>query len=164
LGNEFYWWLFETWQGKEFGVPMMQSLVIPMQTPAGEWVEFKEILARVLDNNWKWICLEFDGVGLAPKGMSMGDFESEAVGSPRGYRFSWRDLKDFAAQVEQVHNCLFVAMPSIQKIYELDRSLDEFPMGPISIRGFDNSDWEIGLSNEFSEFQQLSDSFVNFRT
>jgi hypothetical protein len=143
---------------------MIRLLTIPMRTPAGRWLELKDLLARVPDNNWDWICLEFNGIGRAPESMTMEEFEERAVRSSSGYRFSWHDLKNFAEQVEQVHNCLFVAAAEERRFVELDRSLDEFPMSPISVCGFDNLNWEIGLADDFGEFQSLFDSFADLRT
>jgi hypothetical protein len=81
-----------------------------MRTSAGTWLELKDLLAKVPDNNWDLICLEFDGIGQAPESMTMEEFADKAFRSSSGYPFSWQDLTNFAEHVEQAHNCLFVAV------------------------------------------------------
>lgn len=60
--------------------------------------------------------LEFYGVGIAPAGLAMPDFEEHLRVLEKGWVFSWEELRLFANDIEQVFDCFIVAVDSVDKI------------------------------------------------
>lgn len=76
---------------------------------AGVPVTLSNVLDAIPENSWFWRVLEFAGVGTAPSGMSMGEFETLATSGRDGYRTSWRELREFASGIRDTHWLLLVA-------------------------------------------------------
>ncbi|WP_146073546.1 hypothetical protein [Amycolatopsis sp. CA-126428] len=132
----------------------MRESVMPMRRPDGSWEELKHILALIADNDLVWSFLEFDGVGTAPHGLTIPEFEAMARQERVGYVLTWPELLQFAEDVQQVHSCFLVATDSSAK---LEQIADEFDSGLgalFYLRGFDNSQWEIGVQED-SEYADL---------
>lgn len=85
-----------------------RSLRVPMHA-GRRIVTLAEVLAPVPENAWDWRLWDLDGIGHAPGGVPMADFEREVREAPGGFPFDWPALLRFAAGMAQVHDCLLTA-------------------------------------------------------
>ncbi|MNL84752.1 hypothetical protein D3C87_2128280 [compost metagenome] len=53
----------------------MQTFKLPMHRGSGKILQLSDLLAAIPDNDWTWSLLDFYGIGIAPDGMPMADFE-----------------------------------------------------------------------------------------
>lgn len=120
----------------------MNKLTIPV-TGEGFIFNLKEVLSVVPDNKWIWAVLEFYGVGIAPAGLAMPDFEERLRSLEKGWVFSWEELRLFANDIEQVFDCFIVAVDSVDKIRK-PIEVDEAPQNCfIAFEAFDSHEWII---------------------
>ena len=120
----------------------MNKLTIPV-TGGGFIFNLKEVLSVVPDNKWIWAVLEFYGVGIAPAGLAMPDFEEHLRVLEKGWGFSWEELRLFANDIEQVFDCFIVAVDSVDKIRK-PIEVDEAPQNCfIAFEAFDSHEWII---------------------
>lgn len=120
----------------------MNKLTIPV-TGEGFIFNLKEMLSFVPDNKWIWAVLEFYGVGIAPAGLAMPDFEERLRDLEKGWLFSWEELRLFANDIEQVFDCFIVAVDSVDKIRK-PIEVDEPPQNCfIALEAFDSHEWII---------------------
>ncbi len=120
----------------------MNKLTIPV-TGEGFIFNLKEMLSFVPDNKWIWAVLEFYGVGIAPAGLAMPDFEERLRDLEKGWLFSWEELCLFANDIEQVFDCFIVAVDSVDKIRK-PIEVDEPPQNCfIALEAFDSHEWII---------------------
>lgn len=87
----------------------MNSINLAMHGGHTSLVRLIDILAVFPDNEWDWRIFDYEGVGIAPSGLSMMEFERRVRASELGYVISWLDLKEFARRSEQTYDCLIAA-------------------------------------------------------
>ncbi len=75
----------------------------------GEPVSLHKLLESVPWNTWTWVFLEFSGSALPPSGRSLREFERRAATDGAGYRMTWHELQQFAANVQDASWILLVA-------------------------------------------------------
>ncbi|SOD67547.1 hypothetical protein SAMN06297387_1322 [Streptomyces zhaozhouensis] len=87
---------------------MSESLRIPMW--AGKsLIGLNDILSVVPVNEWEWRLWDFFGTGQAPEGSPMAEFEQRVTETPEGVGFNWPEIANFAAGLDQTHDCLLTA-------------------------------------------------------
>ncbi|MEE4674492.1 hypothetical protein V2K57_09595 [Pseudomonas alliivorans] len=121
----------------------MKPLKISAPPKLGCIANLKDVTALVPENKWIWAVLEFYGVGIAPAGLAMPDFEERLRDLEKGWLFSWEELCLFANDIEQVFDCFIVAVDSVDKIRK-PIEVDEPPQNCfIALEAFDSHEWII---------------------
>lgn len=121
-----------------------------------------DVLGRVPPNNWVWSVLEFDGIGNAPDGLHMADFQESLSLLEKGWIVGWDQLVDFAKGIQQASWCFIVAVDSVEKLKK-PIEVDEAPEDCIiALEAFDSSEWTIWSDDDelLYRFDSLLDSFV----
>lgn len=113
-------------------IAMMQG------TKALRLVAIVEAIGR---GDWVWRFLEFSGVGVAPRGMTMLDFEQEV--RSRGFSMTSGEFGEFARSIEQVWNCLIVGLDKQDTRPSQQIAEQAFAGALVIIEGVDSTDWEI---------------------
>lgn len=114
-----------------------------LHTEDGAKVTLSELLNKVPRNNWKWRMFQFEGVGVAPKGLAMPDFEDLVLSEKYGYAFTWNELVLFAERLSDVRSCLLAAVSQPVEYVALN---DGAEAGVIAFIGvYDSTQWEIRL-------------------
>lgn len=72
----------------------------------GEKIRLSYLLDKIPTNKWDWYLYEIEAVGIAPRGMSMFDFEQQALSGNTGLKLTWDEIKSFASTLD-VHKYLF---------------------------------------------------------
>lgn len=129
----------------------MLKTTLPMRRSGGEVVSLGEVLKAVHDSvenrvvhSGEWRLAYFYGVGEAPGGMSMDEFEDLVRSTEGGIIVDWGYLIDFSRQVDQVYDI------SIFLLDEGDGSCI------FSIEAHDSSFWEISSRVELSKIENLA--------
>lgn len=121
----------------------MKSLQISASPGLRCIANLKDVTALVPENKWIWAVLEFYGVGMAPAGLAMPDFEEHLRVLEKGWVFSWEELRLFANNIEQVFDCFIVAVDSVDNIRK-PIEVDEPPQNCfIALEAFDSHEWII---------------------
>lgn len=112
-------------------------------TEDGTKISLTDLLSKLPENNWNWRMFEFEGVGVAPKGLTMPDFEDLVLSEKYGYAFTWNELMLFAERLSDVRSCLLAA---VSQPVEYDALNDGAEAGVIAFIGvYDSTQWEIRL-------------------
>jgi len=106
-------------------------------------VQLADFLSKLPDDDWVWSVLEFYGVGTAPNGLPMADFEALTRSEPKGFIMNWSELKNFAGSLDQTYDCLIVAARSVQDISNDKSSKENFSNCEVVIEAFDSTEWSV---------------------
>src|SRR6266496_1286632 len=87
----------------------MESVRVPVHFSDGSLLSISDVLATFFENSFVWVILEFFGIGRAPEGMSMPEFEDRVQSAPDGLQMTWAELKAFVTHVAQTFDCEIVA-------------------------------------------------------
>jgi len=125
----------------------MKKSEFRMRRSDNSLVHLADILKAIPNNNWVWAVQHFYGVGEAPGGLSMPEFEEICDSTPGGVRFSWDDIKNFASHINEVWDCFIVAVlnESMLTTYVNHENINDCIM---FIEGIDSTIWNIILGNE----------------
>jgi hypothetical protein len=105
------------------------------------------ILEAIGPNVWAWHLFEFSGVGTAPRGIAMADFEQEV--RAHGYRMTWDELRRFASEIEQVWDCLIIGLDKTDVRTHQQVVESHFTDAQVIIEGLDSTYWEVKSSDAF---------------
>lgn len=111
-------------------------------TEDGVKITLSDLLNKIPDNNWKWRLFDFEGVGIAPHGMGMPEFEELVASEIYGFDFTWEELKLFGKTVSDVKSCVLAALKKPVE-YDLLMEKDDDLIAYIGI--YDSTDWELKL-------------------
>lgn len=111
-------------------------------TENGVKMTLSDLLNKIPDNNWKWSLFDFEGVGVAPHGMGMPEFEELVASERYGFYFNWDELKLFGKTISDVKSCVLVA---VKKPVEYDLLMEENDDVIAYIGIFDSTNWELKL-------------------
>jgi len=128
---------FRMWRGKTF-------------------VDLPDILSVITLHDRIWRIFFFHGMGIAPKGMTMQEFEK--LCRTTGYSMEWEELKQFAENIKQTWDCLVVASSPDDKRTRQEFLDSDFAETDLVIEGFDSSTWTV-RSNDQALLQKLSVKF-----
>ncbi len=139
---------------------LMQFIEFSIHRQTGVTVQLIDLLKIVPDNNLTWSILDFYGIGSAPKGLTMPEFEKATRSIPGGHLFSWPELKAFADQLDQTWDCLIVAVESKNDLVPEELDADNFNRCLIVLRAFDSTNWSVNardmqLLKKFTKFSNL---------
>ena len=118
----------------------MNRIDFRMHQPKG-LVTLGDIVRRLPENDWIWYVLDYQGIGVAPNGMSMPDFEELA--RTEGYSFDWSSFRRFADQAEQSWWSLIVALDQGDTRSAKEIVASDCNGAHLVIEAFDSSTWTI---------------------
>lgn len=119
----------------------MKPLVFPAFRSDGKAVRLVELLAVIPQNDLVWSILEFDGLGDAPCGLSMEDFEGLVREKAGGFMVSWNELKLLSCGFLQEINCMVVGAKAETDI--LSTTEDDFSFCEVVLNLFDSTEWSV---------------------
>jgi hypothetical protein len=114
------------------------------------------IISAISASGLDWQLLEFNGVGSAPNGMAMPDFEAKVRSS--GHRMSETEFAQFVAGNEQIWDCLIVAVDSSDSRTAAEIEEQKFSGVKAVVEGIDSTSWEI-RTEDIQLVQKLSLAF-----
>ncbi|MEU8184248.1 hypothetical protein AB0B86_26165 [Micromonospora sp. NPDC049047] len=126
---------------------MLRFETIPMHQKT-KLIQLADILMLIGDNDLEWSLVDFHGVGQAPRGMTMPDFEDLVRSSFLGYRMKWHDLDEFAHSLDQTMECLIIAATSLEEITEQQLRVDDFSGCSFVVEALDSTEWRLGSMND----------------
>ncbi len=121
----------------------MVTQTIGMFREDGSRVQLHDVLHDIDGEGLVWSILFYYGIGAAPNGMAMPDFESLVKGKPTGLIMSWSDLVTFSKNLEQTIDCLIVAVRSSDDLISEELSCDDFSRCVSVVEARDSTDWAI---------------------
>ncbi len=126
---------------------MMRKFEFSTRRKDGSLRQLSDFLAVVNGGSFLWSIFEFDGVGVAPEGMSIDEFSDLVRKRPNGYEMKWLDLLKFADSLEQTYDCLIVAVqrPDQLILEKFERGL--FDDVEFAVECFDISCWYVWSKN-----------------
>lgn len=99
--------------------------------------QLEHVLAVLQGVDLVWTLEEFEGIGVAPRGLAMPEFQQMAED---GFRFeSWNELTSFAAGLEQTIWCRLVGT----RVGAVEPE--------VVVIAFDSTEWEVRVRPEFAE-------------
>ncbi len=108
----------------------------------GVKITLLDLLDKIPDNDWKWRLFDFEGVGIAPHGMGMPEFEELVASEKYGFHLTWDELKSFGKTVSDVKSCILAA---VKKPVEFDLLMEKDDDLIAYIGIFDSTDWVLKL-------------------
>lgn len=120
---------------------MIEKAIFPAFRTDGTKISLQLLLARIPDNDLKWSVLVFHGIGNAPSGQSMLEFERLAESTPEGFVMTWRELLDFAFHLDDTIECLVVAAKSVGDLMTIDRDSESLGLGELWLELNDSTEW-----------------------
>jgi len=133
----------KAWIRKVTGVSRMHSITLDTFRTDGSVLRLYDLLEVIPENDWVWSVFEFQGVGWAPFGLSMDEYEVFLSAQDKGNIMAWRRLLEFAQSMEQTFNCLIVAVDSVAEIIKppgLEIALENYVL---VVEAFDSAHWKI---------------------
>ncbi|MGL5386817.1 MAG: hypothetical protein ACRDCA_13355 [Serratia sp. (in: enterobacteria)] len=114
-----------------------------MLSDSGVKIKLSDLLEKIPDNEWIWCVYEFNGVGIAPLGLSMPEFEELVLSKDTGLELTWKDIKSLAESLTDIMLCTLGAIthPVPYSCIE-NNELDNFI---VLVRIFDSTSWEINM-------------------
>ena len=110
----------------------------------GEKIRLSHLLEKIPPNKWDWYLYEIEAVGIAPRGMSMIDFEQQVLSSDTGLNLSWDELTSFANSLDDITNFFLAALLKPVQYSVLDNGDLSHCLALITIS--DSMSWEIKLA------------------
>ncbi|EGO8358179.1 hypothetical protein EYW98_01265 [Escherichia coli] len=112
----------------------------------GEKVRLSHLLDKVPANKWDWYLYEIEAIGIAPRDMSMPDFEQRVLSSDTGFKLSWDEVKYFFNSLSDIKNCFLAALVKSVKYSALDNGDLSHCLALITIS--DSTSWEVKLMKD----------------
>jgi hypothetical protein len=129
----------------------MESVRVPVHLPGGSLLTISDVLATFSDNSFEWVLLEFYGIGQAPGGIPMTEFEDRVLSAPDGLAWTWAELKAFGNDIEQTFDCEIVAYRT--------NGISPTPRDPklaiAQICAFDSTQWHVAVDESVEEFRSV---------
>jgi hypothetical protein len=125
---------------------MMRKLNIPMWRD-GQLISLSAVLRAVDENDWTWQLRDFSGVGAAPGGEAMQEFEAAVRKSPAN--MSWGELRRFAEAIEQVCDCLIVGVDRAAGSAPTSTADDDAVGTRLVLEADDSTMWELSSTDAF---------------
>ncbi|WP_438314260.1 barstar family protein [Streptomyces sp. HUAS TT3] len=116
----------------------------PMRDGTGRKTGLAEVLARVPDNTWTWLLLDWDGVGEAPGALDLEAFRDLVPAAPTGIPMTWPEVQEFAAAQQDVVYVLLVAVDAAADADPQRFAQDDFAGCRYLVEGFDSGTWTVG--------------------
>jgi hypothetical protein len=113
-----------------------------MHRADGELCQLLDILKLIPGDKWLWRVLYFWGVGSAPVGLSMEEFEELSRATSGGYAFTWEELMEFADGLEQTYECSICAYPFASESGDVEDERRQMA----AVDAFDSTEWTIELN------------------
>ncbi|MEU8202722.1 hypothetical protein [Streptosporangium sp. NPDC049046] len=145
---------------------MIRKITIPMHKENGSLVSLSNLLEAIPDNEWRWIIIEFYGIGSPPHGMTMDEFEESIRNEPNGLTVSWAELKEMGKNIEQTYDFLAVAYApnSPLEVPPTDtESLNDSLGQCILIRAFDSMEWTVEVSDRLGFSEKLISAIARMK-
>jgi hypothetical protein len=124
---------------------MMDRIEFPMWR-GKTFVDLPDILPMITLHSRIWHVFFFDGMGVAPQGMSMQEFEN--LCRTTGYSMEWEELRRFAQSLKQTWNCWIVASSREDKRTRQEFLASDFAQTDLVIECFDSSTWTVRSKDE----------------
>lgn len=112
----------------------------------GEKVRLSHLLDKVPTNEWDWYLYEIEAIGIAPRDMSMPDFEQRVLSKDTGFKLSWDEVKIFSNSLSDIKNCFLAALVKPVKYSVLDNGDLSHCLALITIS--DSTSWEVKLMKD----------------
>lgn len=112
----------------------------------GEKIHLSYLLDKIPDNKWDWYLYEIDAVGIAPRDMSMLDFEQQALSCDTGLKLTWDEVKSFANTLDDINTFFLAALMMPMQHSVIGNGDSSYCFA--SIRVIDSTSWEIQLIKE----------------
>jgi hypothetical protein len=129
----------------------MESVRVPVHLPGGLLLTISDVLATFSDNRFDWVLLEFYGIGQAPDGIPMSEFEDRVLSAPDGLPLTWAQLKAFGNDIEQTFDCEIAAFRT--------NDIAATPRDPktviAKICAFDSTQWYLAVDESVEEFRSV---------
>lgn len=109
----------------------------------GEKTSLSSLLDKIPHNEWEWYLYEINAIGAAPRGMSMPDFEQQALSSDTGIKLSWNEIVEFANSLDDITTCYLAALSNPVQYESLCNGELGSCLALINIS--DSTSWEIKL-------------------
>ncbi|MEV4387604.1 hypothetical protein AB0J68_18120 [Micromonospora sp. NPDC049580] len=129
----------------------MKSVQCPMHLPGGSLLSISDVLAAFPENRYVWVIFEFFGVGRAPMGMGMPEFEDRVRSAPKGLQMTWADLEAFGVGVTQAFECEIVAFRAAD-YYGVQCNVD---LAVAKICALDSTEWCVSVDETAEEFRSV---------
>jgi hypothetical protein len=129
----------------------MESVRVPMHLPGGSLLSMSDILSTFPENESVWVIFEFFGIGCAPKGMSMPDFEDQVRSAPEGLQMTWSELREFGADVAQAFDCEIAAF----RVTDYPAKRRGIGLSIAKICALDSTEWQVAVDETVEEFQSV---------
>jgi hypothetical protein len=129
----------------------MESVRVAAHLPSGSLLTISDVLATFSDNNFGWVLLEFYGIGQAPDGMPMPEFEDRVLSAPDGLPMTWAELKVFGNDIEQTFDCEISAFRA-DDLVTTPRDPD---MVIAKICAYDSTQWHVAVDESVEEFRPV---------
>ncbi|WP_143832942.1 MULTISPECIES: hypothetical protein [Nocardiopsis] len=92
------------------------------------------------ENNWKWVLLDFDGVGTMPRGMTFQKLEEELIDGEGWVDLDWMEVKAFSESLQREIDMRIVAV-DWDSYVEFDTFIDSDFY--VAIEARDSGEWEV---------------------
>ena len=125
----------------------MNRIEFSMHQPS-RLITLGDIVRSLPENAWIWYVLDYQGIGVAPNGMTMPDFEELA--RSEGFPFDWSSFRRFAEQAEQSWWCLIAAVDRDDRRSAKNIVASDCDGARMVIEAFDSSTWTIRSRNALS--------------
>lgn len=113
----------------------------------GQLISLLEILNAIEANDWAWEVREFSGVGTAPAGASMAEFEAAVRKS--AVQVSWAELCQLAGSIEQVWDCLVIGFDASAGSTLSATTNGELTGTRLVVEAHDSTVWELSSPDAF---------------
>ncbi|MBC8944392.1 hypothetical protein [Xenorhabdus indica] len=112
----------------------------------GEKIHLSNLLEKIPANKWDWYLYEIEAVGVAPRDMSMPDFEQQVLSSDTGFKLSWDEVKSFSNSLDDIKTCFLAALLKPVQYSILDNGDLSYCLALITIS--DSTSWEVKLMKD----------------
>ena len=126
---------------------MMKKIQGEMFSENGIKTQLSDLLAYVPENKWNWNLYELSGIGCAPAGLSMPEFEELVLSLNNGYAMTWSEVKELSTTLTDISSCFLAAVTNPVSFDDLDSGNLKDCLALIKI--FDSTSWEIDLIKDF---------------
>jgi hypothetical protein len=109
----------------------------------GMKIKLSDLLEKTPKNEWAWCIYEFEGVGAAPFGLSMPEFEDLVLSKDTGFELTWEDMIILAESLTDIMSCTLAAVTSPMPYSCIESNELENCM--VLLRVFDSTTWEINM-------------------
>lgn len=119
----------------------MKTIKGKMFSDSGVKIQLSDLLKQLPENDWIWCIYEFEGIGIAPYGLSIPEFEELVLSKETGLVMSWEEVKKLAASLNDIISCTLAAVISPVLYDSLENN--DLSNCLVLLRVFDSTSWEI---------------------